>query len=349
MYNDRWPVKTPFWEGLFPGLEGRLGLFHYLQWIIKTLCKRHADYHNAIDQLLSAVYFYNQQDLEKLLVALKAGTLGKKYSEQEIADIKGTKYWRQRYSKHLRKEIRMANIMRQLLDEWFARFKCTSSGECCACGRLDPTTNETLFTSDTKPAALNCKDKAEYLQDPLPLDEMYDIIRPNSNSPHGLNIYLSRRGECGMHQSLADNLNLTGTARYNISIRHDLLLATQPDSRNSYMPSGWEGVVSYYNHSELQYLNRLAKDAGLTNLPFPLAESLPEDSGERFFSEYLASLIAAERNNNRSYDANDFCLCDLCSPQAVAATVAQQLLPPPPPPRQPQPPPQPPRQQPTPP
>jgi len=92
-----------------------------------------------------------------------------------------------------------------------------------------------LFTADTKAAVDNCKDKARYLSDPLPLEKMYDKILPNPNSTHQLTEYLSLRGEskleafhdrfahfanCGMRASLADNLNLAGTARYNLFIRH---------------------------------------------------------------------------------------------------------------------------------
>ena len=118
--------------------------------------------------------------------------------------------------------------MRDRLDEWHSRFKCSASeGSAPALGRLDPITKEPLFTAETKTVVGNCKDKCQYLQDPLPLDEMYDVIEPNPNSPHGLKEYLSRRGESnlesfhlmlahfgntGMRESLADNLNLTGTA-----------------------------------------------------------------------------------------------------------------------------------------
>jgi hypothetical protein len=99
---------------------------------------------------------------------------------------------------------------------------------------VDPTsiTKQTLFTPETQEAVLNCKDKAQYLQDPFPLEQMYRVIKPNPNSTHGLKEYLSKRGEsnleafhlslayfgnCGMRDSLANNLNLTGTAQHNIA------------------------------------------------------------------------------------------------------------------------------------
>jgi hypothetical protein len=121
MYSDRWPTKAGFWETVCgPSFVGRLGLFHYTQRIIK-MRKRHIDHGIALNQLLDAVYFYNEEDLEKLLVALKNGSLsgGTKYSEQEIAKLKNTKYFRKRYARYLRKQIRPPNIMIQRLDDWF--------------------------------------------------------------------------------------------------------------------------------------------------------------------------------------------------------------------------------------
>jgi hypothetical protein len=101
IYSDRWPTKVGYWDMLFGSeIEGRLGLFHFLQGILQTLQKRHIDYFLAVNLLLDAVYFYNQQDYERLLIALKEGTLsGKKYSNEDIADLKSTKYFCKCYGK----------------------------------------------------------------------------------------------------------------------------------------------------------------------------------------------------------------------------------------------------------
>ena len=37
MYSDTWPNKDDFWDRLLPGMEGRLGLFHFQKRIISTL------------------------------------------------------------------------------------------------------------------------------------------------------------------------------------------------------------------------------------------------------------------------------------------------------------------------
>jgi hypothetical protein len=331
MYSDTWPCKSDYWSMLLgENIQGRLGLFHFIQRIMRTLRKNHADYNQAINSLLNAVYVYNQDDYESLLCALKAGTVSNtKYDDDDIAYMKSTKTFRKRYDKYLRKEIRPPNSMRAKLDEWFDRFKCSTSSQARpARGRLDPITQQSLFTEDTKGAWTNCKEKAEFLQDPLPLEEMYATILPHPDSPHGLKEYLSRRGEscleafhlllahfanCGMRNSLADNLNLTGTCRYNLSIRHKLRLSSKSafgidfNTRRK-MPSGWEGVVPYFNHSELNWINQLAIKAGSNKVPFHVVEPLRPDSGERFFSEYLVWL-----NSTRpKFNAQDCCLCQEC-------------------------------------
>jgi hypothetical protein len=248
MYSDTWPNKDKYWESLFPNLQGRLGLFHFEKRIISTLKKQHIDYLRAINDLLMCLYEYCAEDYEQLLRALKDGTLnGKQHSSTDIADLQATKQFRDRYSKYLRKQMRQPQTMIQLLDDWFCRYKVTSSDPLNkpAKGRLDPYRNIALFTPETKSAVKNCKEKAIYLGDPLPLDQMYDKIKRSPNAEHNLVEYLSKRGESkleayhdraahfantGMRSSLCDNLNLCGTARYNLAIRQKRALISSNDS-----------------------------------------------------------------------------------------------------------------------
>jgi hypothetical protein len=338
LYSDTWPCKSDYWALLLGShIQGRLGLFHFIQRITRTLRKRHVDYFRAITSLLEAVYSYQEDDYEALLKCLKNGSFrGIHYSDDDISYMKSTKMFRQRYDKYLRKVIRPPHLMQSMLDDWFDRFKCSTSSENArrpALGRLDPITQQTLFTPETRTAWTNCKEKAEYLQDPLPLDQMYVSIAPNPNSSHGLTEYLSRRGEsslesfhlllahfgnCGMKDSLADNLNLTGTARYNLMIRHKYRLASlkgvaDGEIEQRKTPAGWESFIAYYNHAELAWVNQLATSAGASKKPFANVETLEPDTGERFFSEYLSWM----KQTKPKYDAQDRCLCAEC-----AATLA---------------------------
>ena len=176
-------------------------------------------------------------------------------------------------------------------------------------GRCDPRTNQPLFTEDTHQAIGNCKDKAQYLSDPFPVEEMYVTIPPNKNARHDLPEYLGVRGEsklesfhdnlahfgnCGMRESLADNLNLCGTTRYNLTIRYKFhLLGMSADERTA-MPSGWEAVVPVWNHTKLKFINTMAFRSG-SKEQFEWVEDLPEDNGERFFSEYLVQQEKREK------------------------------------------------------
>jgi hypothetical protein len=125
-----------------------------------------------------------------------------------------------------------------------------------------------------------------------------------------------------MRESLADNLNLTGTACYNLSVRHKLWLARIKDSTTGVKTLGaWETVVSYYNHLELEYVNDLARAAGVANVPFQDVEPLVADTGERFFSEYLTWL----KQEKPVCDVNDLCVCVRCSVNGL--TVPQPTTP----------------------
>jgi len=325
--------KEGFW--LQMGVQGRLGLFHYEQRVIRTLRKQHVDYSQAITDLLSSIYSYYVPNYEKLLKVLKSGKMssskGKKYSSEDIAEMKRSKVFRERYDKYLHKVIHEPQTIRQNLDDWFCKHKATSSDPTNkpAGGRLDPVRMITLFTVDTKTTLEACKDKAQYLSDPLPLDQMYDKILPNPNSSHQLTEFLSKRGEskleafhdrlahfanCGMRSSLADNLNLAGTARFNISIHHKRSLVTTENPPEKQLldrksiPVMWERVVPYYNHSELWHVNNMSKSVGSEH-PFPGAEILPKSNGEKFFSNYITTFnnIGKEQRGPASE-----CLCQDC-------------------------------------
>ena len=141
---------------------------------------------------------------------------------------------------------------------------------------------------------------------------MYDRILPHPNNKHNLVEYPSKRGESklesfhdrfanfsnfGMRDTLANNLNFCGTARYNRAIRHGRSLIVVPpgqeknlktpsEEQRKKIPGAWEKVVPYPNHCEIFYVNRLAEDIGL-EAPLKDAEPFPSDTGEHLFSEFL--------------------------------------------------------------
>jgi len=346
-YSDTWPHKKEYWSSVCEGMQGRLGLFHCQKRILSTMRPKHIDYSVALTDLLAALYVCHPEDYEQLLVALKSGRLsrtGKKHSSEEIGKMKRSSTFRDRYGKCLRKKLHQPKTMCQMLDDWHCKYKVTSSDQIAkpAGGRLDPVRLEPLFTADTKKTIDNCKEKAQYLSDPLPLEKMYDAI-PNPNSTHQLTEYLLLRGKsklesfhdrfahfanCGMRNSLADNLNLAGTARYNLSIRHkrrfvssekssentsnqnENSVSSQLQKQRKNIPVGWDKVVPCFNHSELWYVNKMAEAVCLP-IPFPKAETLPDDNGERFFSE----CVTITRPSLKGVKHGEFgqCLCALCT------------------------------------
>jgi hypothetical protein len=111
----------------------------------------------------------------------------------------------------------------------------------------------------------------------------------------------------GMRALLSDNLNLAGTARYNLSIRHKLSLVNENQSARKNIPAAWEDTVPYLNHTMLAHINKIAAEIGI-GLPFKKLETLVEDSGERFFLEYPTLIEPLKQQN----DACNLCLCSTC-------------------------------------
>lgn len=135
---------------------------------------------------------------------------------------------------------------------------------------------------------------------------------------------LANFANSGMRDDLADNLHLAGTARHNLSIRHKRLFLTRfTNEDRKQMPAAWEKVVPYWNHLELWHVNLMATDVGIA-MPFPMAEKLPPDNGERFFSEYMKLVKPMQQKYHF-----DQCLCNLCG--NIDMQQQQQQLPVPPP------------------
>ena len=331
MYSDTWPHKDDFWELILGArLIGRLGLFHFLQRITKTLRQRHCDHGQALRDLKACIYEEHDEDFQKVIHALKTGLLGKEYTEEEICEMRATKVFAQRYNKYIRKRIRSAEVIKGKLDEFKVRYKVTASdGQPAARGRLDPKSGQTLFTPETHDALVNCKEKAQFLADPKPIEEMYCELPPNRNAKHGLPEFRAYRGEsklesfhdnlahfgnCGMRESLADALNLCGTARYNRTIRHKLALLDMNPTERAQIPAGWESVAPFDNHLQLEFINKMARATGVSG-PFANVEQIPEDNGERFLSTYLKQQMERDKTVPK-HPLNDRCQCSLCQGNA---------------------------------
>ena len=335
MHSDTWPSKNTFWQMMSPGMEGRLGSFHCEQRIIATMRKKHVDCSEAVTDLLACICTCHVPDCEKLLDALKSGKFSKghKCTSSEIADLKSSRQFRDRHAKCLRKQMHPPQTMIQKLDDWFCKCKVTSSEPETrpARGRLDPVRMVALFTADTKAAVENCKLKAKHLKDPLPLHQVCDEMPAHPKSKHQLSEFLSKRGEskleschdrlahfanCGMRDTLADNLNLAGTARHNLSIRHKRSFLTPEktaENPSEWMenrlktPAAWEKVAPCFNHTELSCVNAMANAVGC-GAPFPHAEPLPSDNGEKFFSQCMTTLKQISKKRGQEGE----CLCELC-------------------------------------
>ena len=319
MYSDTWPKKCEFWKLLFGDtLEGRLGLYHFQQRIIKTMRQGHRHYHKALNELLECVYGFEPDSYNALLKALKAGQMGRSgpLSPAEILEMQSGPEFRRKYSKFLMKQIHPPDVIAHNLQRWMDQYK----------GDTDPSTGKKLFTVDTKTAVTEQMKNAVHIQDALPLHETYRVIKPTPSTKHECNEYISLRCEskveqyhdqlahfanCGMRADLCDTLNLVGTARYNTKIRHKIRMAEELSVSRPNVPSGWKNHPEFFNHSDLTFANGLAESIGYPVSPFDYACPLPEDNGERFFAQYLSEQLQREAEVETS-PLSDRCYCRAC-------------------------------------
>jgi len=165
---------------------------------------------------------------------------------------------------------------------------------------------------------------------------------PSLNVMHNLSEHLSNRGEskleafhdrfahfanCGKRLSLADNLNLSRTARHNLLIPHAQTLTSQcenpltKEARNK-MSAAWEKVVPFFNHSELRHVNCLAKSVGCDH-PFLAAEMLPPDKGECFFSQHVRETLPSLKSIKPGPLGE--CMCMTCTATTTATATRQEM------------------------
>lgn len=233
-----------------------------------------------------------------------SGGLGAtKYTDDKISDMMDSPLFKRRYNKYLMKVFHPPETIALKLKAWHCKYKVTASNPdgAPAMGRLDPTSKKPLFTEETKDTLELQIKNALYIVNSLPLEKMYRKIEPPATSKHRLAEYvslcaesklegfhnpLSNFGNTNMRRGLADNLNLEGTSRYNVTIRHRLTESSIPSKEEADIPGYWRNYPSYFNHSELKYTNELARDAKYPKDPFKNVRPLPDDNGERFFSEY---------------------------------------------------------------
>ena len=327
MYSDTWPAKEDYWKLVFgKQLVGRLGLFHFMQRMIRTLRQSHTDYKKAVADYCACIYAWEEKTYGALLQALQDGCFpGGPKSAEETHELQMTKSFKDRYQKFLQKRIHCPATIRYNMQIWWDRYKNTSSDPLNrpAGGREDPDSGKNLFTMQTKSVYEESLKKCEYLQDTLPLDEMYREELPTERQAknHNLSTYHCKRGESllegfhdalanfanlGMGTELADSLHHVGMARHNVERRWKLT----PAAEN--MPRYFAAVPESYDHSYLDLVNALAKQAGCPSPVYNNVRPLPPDNGERFFSEYWPM----EKMRKQTFlpsCLNDLCHCFSCA------------------------------------
>ena len=321
VYTDTCPDNRTFWKMVFgAGVVIRLGLFHLIQRIYRTLDKRAEDFWECMVGLKAAMYSYDSADLSKLFEALKDGSFdpsGKRYTSEEIEGIKHSKRWNERFTPYLRKRIHSAAHTVQNLDNWIKDFASRKDGK----GR-------SVFTRETEAVTKEQMKKVEYVADIEDNDtNTYQEIKAGPRSTHFLSKWKTIRPESfleafheflahfantSMRKELADDLSMRGTCEWNVKCRWVEYYQGLDDAKK-HLPRYLEDFPPFWDHSMLGYLNKQATDLGLEE-PFPFVTPINQDNGERFLSKYFAEQEA--RNKGGVMDeATKTCRCAQCQQQ----------------------------------
>jgi hypothetical protein len=318
IYTDTWPNSREFWTNVFGLLlVGRLGLFHLMKRILDTLNSRCALYWQALVEFKSSIYRYNDDDEANLIRVLKNGTMakdGKCHSDEDIRQLRHSKRWKQRYQEYLRKLFYPTDTAKYRLVEWTNKFK-----------DLKDMNGKSLFSRDTEKVAIEQTKKVQYIQDLEGID-MYRQLPPGPRSTHGLPRWHSLRpesslekfhellahfGNTGMAPGLSDTLSIKGTAEHSVGSRHKQeVQKARLEGRPSTVPQYLEDVPLFFNHSLLDYLNRVALSRGLDQM-FSNVRCLKPNNGEVFMSKYYEE----QEKRNRLYGQNEKtgqCKCPAC-------------------------------------
>lgn len=340
--SDVCPKGTKLWKALFDGVTCRLGWFHFLQRITKTLRIEHAQYNAAINCLQECLYWFDVADLEAVKQRLEDGIIGTVKGENgKRAKCPSDKILSK--AKKFRENVRVwsyrgEQIARNLM-QWYERFQ----------NNRDDKIGEDLFTLETEGAILEQIQNVDWVTDTLTKDELYLEANPGKKSKSMLPVFIGRRGaesklekghhaiahfaNGGMRKSLADYLGMAGVAHYNRKIRHRARIARLDPNDRAQIPSAFHRAPHYSNHLRLLLINQLGKQSGLASNIHGDAEALPEDNGERFFSEYLDQ--QSERIEERGvkfHKESNRCLCRECggklwNPYAKKRTQPNALAP----------------------
>ena len=251
MFCDTWPSSKEFWTYICPSVCGKLGLWHFIDRITRTLRKNHINFPRAMKDLQLSIYSFNADDESRVIMSLKTGRLnGTEHTDEQVANMRNNySSWNQAYSKYIQKIVHPPASIAQNLTSWHIRYKVEATpGKPQGTGRLDPNTGYALFTADTRSAVDNAKSKAEYITDP---HLKYRAVQPPKTVKHDLVVYKSLGSESKIETyhpqlanyantncsaELADALGLAGTAQYNRSIQERIQINTMSGDKRSAIP-----------------------------------------------------------------------------------------------------------------
>jgi hypothetical protein len=185
-YTDTWPSQETLWSLLWPFARGRLGIFHWMKRLTKTLRPEHRDFGKAIRRLSEVAFQCDDSCIYDVETALKDGSLnGVVHDDDDIADLKASGAFWKRYREYIRKTTHKAGLIAKLLENWRVEFAPSNE-------TFDENLGDYLFTRATDPAIEVALTRINDITD---IAEHYKPKRRKPRQKHNLTGYKCDRGE----------------------------------------------------------------------------------------------------------------------------------------------------------
>jgi len=320
--TDTWPNKDAFWKMIFgPAIYGALGFFHFLNRIIRTMRDSHENFGPAVNELRACFIEPHPEDVAKVESALIKGEWSSQQpamTPEAVESLKGTKEWRSAFGSYVRETIGNPGTAVVKMKAWLAKRRYDR----------DSTKGYCLCTQETVDACRNAERTVEYIEDRLSMSERYRAVAAPKRSKHQLPSYRSLRGTESLVESwhdaqqnlantgssigLANCINHIGLADHNAKMRWRVLIESMLPEERGKIKYCFQRVNPHKDHCILALINDLARNCGVSEPVYQHVRRLPEDNGERFFSEYYFQQL--ERNQGlRENELTDRCQCRLCA------------------------------------
>ena len=336
--TDTWPNNKLFFDTVFLGCIGFLGMFHFMNRVFETLDDRAPFFYEAVLALRKYVLLDSEVDLVAVRRNLTT-RIKDRMTAAEVAAFEKTKQFRSQHMHNIRSIPKQENEICIGLEKFKAKYEHKQS----------PGNGRKFFSAATFDAIKNGKKKAGHLTAGIwehagqdgSSDPVFEYVFERVNAGSGnLPIYRTSMGtesrlesfhatqaqfaNVGMAPRLAATISMDGIVRHNRDMRHRFSVERLSESERGGIHSRHRREARHNDHSYLAAINEVAADCGLGQPHFNHVEPLPQTTNnEKFYWDYFEEQelrnkqFRSDNNKNKADRGSRRCPCLQCGGNAT--------------------------------